>query len=49
MARLAQQRAVKFLADSPAERQRTGVERPAVDATFRRLEETVRVRLAAGP
>ncbi len=49
VARLAQQRAVKFLVDSPAERQRTGVETPAVDASFRRLEETVRVRLAAGP
>ncbi|MGO8969525.1 MAG: DUF4340 domain-containing protein [Myxococcaceae bacterium] len=49
VARLAQQRAVKFLSDSPAERKRTGVETPAVDATFRRLKETVRVRLAGGP
>jgi Domain of unknown function (DUF4340) len=49
VAGLAQQRAVKFLTDSPAERKRTGVEKPAVEASFRRLEETVRVRLAAGP
>jgi Domain of unknown function (DUF4340) len=49
VARLAQARAVKFLSDSPAERKRTGVEKPAVDASFRRIEETIRVRLAAGP
>jgi hypothetical protein len=49
VSRLAQQPAVKFLADSPAERKRTGVEKPTVEATFRRMEETVRVRLAAGP
>ncbi len=49
VAALATHRAVKFLSDSPAERKRTGVERPAADATFRRGEETVRVRLAAGP
>ncbi len=49
VASLAKQRAVKFLVDSPAERKRTGVERPAVDATFRRQDETVRVRVAAGP
>jgi Domain of unknown function (DUF4340) len=49
VAQLAQQRAVKFLADSPAERKRTGVEKPSVEATFRRNEETIRVRLAAGP
>jgi len=49
VAGLAKQRAVKFLVDSPAERKRTGVEKPAVDATFRRQDETVRVRLAAGP
>ena len=48
VAALAQVRAEKFLVDSPAERSRTGVEKPAVDVTFRRLEETVRVRLQAG-
>lgn len=49
VSRLAQHQAVKFLADSAAERKRTGVETPTVEATFRRLEEAVRVRLAAGP
>lgn len=49
VAGLAQQRVVTFLADSPAERKRTGVEKPLVDATFRRMEETVRVRLSVGP
>jgi len=49
VSRLAQQKAVKFLVDSPAERKRTGVEKPTVEATFRRSEENVRVRLAAGP
>jgi hypothetical protein len=48
VAGLIQQRAEKFLVDSPAERKRTGVEKPAVDATFRRQNETVRVRLAPG-
>ncbi len=48
VAGLAQQRAVKFLTDSPAERKRTGVEKPAAEANFRRLEETVRVRLSVG-
>jgi len=50
VASLGQLRAERFLTDSPAERIRTGVEKPAVDLTFRRLGETVRVRLAApGP
>ncbi len=49
VAGLAKQRAVKFLVDSPAERKRTGLEKPSVDASFRRQDETVRVRLAAGP
>jgi hypothetical protein len=49
VARLAQQRVVKFLVDSPAERKRTGVDKPSVEASFRRNEETIRVRLAAGP
>jgi hypothetical protein len=48
VSRLAQQRVVKFLVDSPAERKRTGVEKPSADASFRRSEEAVRVRLAAG-
>ncbi len=48
VAGLAQQRAAKFLVDSPAERKRTLVEKPAVDVTFRRLDETVRVRLSVG-
>ena len=39
----------KYLEDTPAERKRTGVETPAVEATFQRgTTETVRVRLAAG-
>jgi Domain of unknown function (DUF4340) len=42
-------KATKYLEDTPAERKRTGVEKPTVDATFQRgKEETVRVRLAAG-
>jgi hypothetical protein len=49
VSRLGQQRVTKFLADSPAERKRTGVEKPTVEATFHRAEEAVRVRLAAGP
>ncbi|HMK74311.1 MAG TPA: DUF4340 domain-containing protein, partial [Myxococcaceae bacterium] len=48
VAAVGQVRAEKFLVDSPAERARTGVEKPAVDVTFRRLDETVRVRLAGG-
>jgi Domain of unknown function (DUF4340) len=49
VARLAQSQVVKFLVDSPAERKRTGVEKPTVEANFRRGEEAVRVRLAAEP
>jgi hypothetical protein len=49
VSRLAQHRVVKFLVDSPAERKRTGVEKPSADASFRRSEEAVRVRLSAGP
>jgi hypothetical protein len=49
VSRLAQQQVVKFLVDSPAERKRTGVEKPTVEANFKRGEEAVRVRLAAGP
>jgi Domain of unknown function (DUF4340) len=45
---LAQQRVAKFLVDSPAERKRTGVEKPAAEANFRRMDEAVRVRLALG-
>lgn len=42
-------KATRYLDDSPAERKRTGVEKPAVEATFQRgATETVRVRLAAG-
>ena len=42
-------KATKYLQDSPAERKRTGVEKPVVEATFQRgTTETVRVRLAAG-
>ncbi|HSP17996.1 MAG TPA: DUF4340 domain-containing protein, partial [Myxococcaceae bacterium] len=42
-------KATRYLQDSPAERQRTGVEKPLVEATFRRGKtETVHVRLAAG-
>ncbi len=42
-------KATKYLEDTPAERKRTGVEKPAVEATFQRgTTETVRVRLAAG-
>jgi hypothetical protein len=48
VALLDQQRATGFLTDSPAERTRTGVEKPSVDVTFRRKDETVRVRLALG-
>ena len=40
---------MRYLEDGPAERKRTGVEKPLVDATFQRgTTETVRVRLAAG-
>jgi len=42
-------KATKYLEDTPAERKRTGVEKPAVEATFQRgTTETVRVRLATG-
>jgi len=42
-------KATKYLEDTPAERKRTGVETPLVDATFTRgATETVRVRLTAG-
>lgn len=42
-------KATRYLQDSPAERKRTGVEKPLVEATFQRgSTETVRVRLAAG-
>ena len=42
-------KATKYLEDTPAERKRTGVEKPTVEATFQRgSTETVRVRLAAG-
>ncbi len=42
-------KATRYLEDSPAERKRTGVEKPVVEATFQRgTTETVRVRLAAG-
>jgi hypothetical protein len=49
VAKLSGQRAVKFLVDSPSERARTGMAKPSVQASFRRNEETIRVRLAAGP
>src|SRR5262249_47930727 len=46
---LKSERATRFLTDSPAERQRTGVEKPDVEALLQRgPTETVRVRLAAG-
>ena len=49
VAALKNERATKFLVDSPAERKRTGVETPDVEVTFQRgTAETVRVRLAAG-
>jgi hypothetical protein len=49
VAALKNERATKFLTDSPAERKRTGVETPDVEVTFQRgTTETVRVRLAAG-
>ncbi|HET9035120.1 MAG TPA: DUF4340 domain-containing protein [Myxococcaceae bacterium] len=42
-------KATKYLQDSPAERKRTGVEKPVVEAAFQRgTTEAVRVRLAAG-
>ena len=42
-------KATKYLEDTLAERKRTGVEKPAVQATFQRgTTETVRVRLATG-
>jgi hypothetical protein len=49
IASLRSTKATKYLEDSPAERKRTGVEKPLVDATFQRgTTETVRVRLAGG-
>jgi hypothetical protein len=49
IASLRSTKATKYLEDGPAERKRTGVEKPLVDATFQRgTTETVRVRLAAG-
>jgi Domain of unknown function (DUF4340) len=49
VAALKNERATRFLVDSPAERKRTGVETPDVEVTFQRgTTETVRVRLAAG-
>jgi hypothetical protein len=49
VAALKNERATKFLTDSPAERKRTGVETPDIEVTFQRgTTETVRVRLAAG-
>jgi hypothetical protein len=49
VAALKNERATKFLVDSPTERKRTGVETPDVEVTFQRgTTETVRVRLAAG-
>jgi len=42
-------KASRYLEDTPAERKRTGVEKPVAEATFQRgTTETVRVRLAAG-
>jgi hypothetical protein len=42
-------KASRYLEDAPAERKRTGVEKPVAEATFQRgTTETVRVRLAAG-
>jgi len=42
-------KATKYLEDTPAERKRTGVEKPTVEAIFQRgTDETVRVRLATG-
>ena len=42
-------KATRYLEDTPAERKRTGVEKPVAEATFRRgTTETVRVRLAGG-
>ncbi len=41
--------ATRYLQDSPAERKRTGVEKPVVEASFQRgTTETVKIRLAAG-
>jgi hypothetical protein len=49
IAALKTDRATRFLTDSPAERQRTMVEKPDVEALFQRgATETVRVRLASG-
>jgi Domain of unknown function (DUF4340) len=49
IAALKADRATRFLGDTPAERQRTGVETPDVEVLFQRgATETVRVRLAAG-
>ena len=42
-------KATRYLEDTPAERKRTGVEKPVAEATFQRgTTETVRVRLAGG-
>ncbi|HET6981282.1 MAG TPA: DUF4340 domain-containing protein, partial [Myxococcaceae bacterium] len=42
-------KASRYLEDTPAERKRTGVEKPVAEATFQRgTTETVRIRLAAG-
>jgi hypothetical protein len=49
IASLRSTKATRYLEDSPAERKRTGVEKPLVDATFQRgTTETVRVRLVPG-
>lgn len=49
LASLRSTKATRYLEDGPAERKRTGVEKPLVEATFQRgTTETVRVRLAAG-
>ena len=49
LAALKSDRATRFLVDTPAERQGTGVEKPDVEAVFQRgSTEKVRVRLAAG-
>src|SRR5262249_1593453 len=42
-------KASRYLEDTPAERKRTGVEKPVAEATFQRgTTETVRIRLAGG-
>ena len=49
LASLRSTKATKYLDDAPAERKRTGVEKPALEATFQRgTTETVRIRLATG-